>query len=57
MTWSEAKAKAAEIMKTLRSQFSPPEIRLILRALSRLTHKDKPAHEDKTKIPPGEMES
>jgi hypothetical protein len=36
MTWSEAKAKAAELMKALRAQFSEPEIRLIIRALGRL---------------------
>ena len=35
MTWSEAKAKADEIMNELSARFQPQEIRLILRALSR----------------------
>jgi stress-induced morphogen len=41
MTWTEAKIKAAEIMKTLRAQFPPEAVRLILRALSRQHQKDK----------------
>jgi hypothetical protein len=42
MTWSESKAVAAEVIKNLRSRFSEPEIRLVLRALSRLHHKKTP---------------
>lgn len=41
MTWPESKAVAAELMKDLQRRFRPEEIRLILRALSRLHHKDK----------------
>jgi len=45
MTWDEAKAKAAELMKALRAQFTDPEIRLVIRALGRLhqTTKEKPS--------------
>ena len=41
MTWSAAKIQAAQIIKTLRAQFQPEEIRLILRALTRQHQKEK----------------
>lgn len=41
MNWAEAKIKADEIMKSLRAQFAPESVRLILRALSRQHQRDK----------------
>lgn len=41
MTWSDAKIEADKIMKSLRAQFSPESVRLILRALSRQYQKEK----------------
>jgi len=42
MTWEEAKLEAEEIMRNLRTQYQPFDVRLVLRALSRQHHKEKP---------------
>lgn len=54
MTWLEAKAVAAEILADLRRQYSPEDIRLILRALSRLFHSDQVAREPGPTSPPND---
>jgi hypothetical protein len=41
MTWPQAKLKAEEVTKNLRSEFPPEAVRLILRALSRQYQKEK----------------
>lgn len=51
MTWGEAKEKANEIMKSLRAQFPPEAVRLILRALSRQYQKDKIVKTEQDNLP------
>jgi len=50
MTWEETKAVAAEEMKNLRRRFTEPEIRLVLRAMTRLHHKTNPPMQTPTII-------
>lgn len=50
MTWLEAKLQAKRIMGELLANHSPEDVRLILRALSRLHHKPMKTTEKQTKF-------